>query len=130
MGLGKTLARLALPLLILGKVGCSDYSLYEEKIDDELIRFKRNLIGITLIVTKNDGTEIRYHDTYEDLKLDSIDITKDGRTHSYNINSKVWKQILLDGQKQYENYLDKIQKQDSEYISGNLPAESNSASGE
>jgi len=97
--------------LALGVTTCSNHNSYHynSKIGEEEVRFYEESLGLVnvLEVTRADGTVIKYFDVDDDLKLDSIYITKDGDTIKY-INNVIGQKVLEEGQSQFDEYLAKI----------------------
>lgn len=86
-----------------GKIG-EDYVIFESKvsgwgfIDDNV-----------MTIRKPDGRVIECMDCDdEDLKLDYVKITKDGKTIKYTGNDEIGKPVLEEAQKLYDNYLSNI----------------------
>lgn len=105
---------LSLPL-IFGS--CSkDHSQYKYKgkIGEDQVTFKEIRLLIVsdnniLTSTKPDGREIKYMDMWgEDLKLEYVEITRNGQTTKYTADDEVGKPVLEEAQKQFDYYLQKI----------------------
>lgn len=120
MSANKTLRNIVLAsALALNATGCSvDYSQYryDGKIGEDKVKFTedRNLIfkfrnGNTLNVTKPDGRVITYIDWLgNDLKLEYVEIKKNGITTQYASGDEVGKIVLEKAQKQFDNYMQQI----------------------
>ena len=118
MKTNKTLRNIVLALA-LGSTSCrvnhSQYR-YDGKIGEDKVKFTedRDLIfklrnGNVLSVTKPDGRAITYMDYQgNDLKLEYIEITKNGQETRYTPNNEVGKPILEKAQKQFDDYLQEI----------------------
>ncbi|MBU1203686.1 MAG: hypothetical protein KKG60_01310 [Nanoarchaeota archaeon] len=115
----KTLTSMVLVgVLALGISGCrKDHSQYkyDGKIgEDQVIFREKSYLGISsddniLRVIKPDGRIIEYKDRLrDDLKLESVEITKDGQTTTYYLDDEIGKPILKEAQKQFDNYLQQI----------------------
>jgi hypothetical protein len=103
-----------LKAIILGtslvSVSCGFEHLYDYngKIGNESIRtFNSGFTIFDLYVTKEDGRKIDYHDWIMNKKLDSVTITKNEKSITYE-NDEIGKEALKVAQKQYEYYLEKI----------------------
>lgn len=110
----KGLALIALGALTIYNTGCSvDHSEYKfsGKIGEDYVEFKEEGYSIfpdnnILTEVKPDGRIIRYVDKWwENLKLDYIDITKNGKKESYTTDDKV---VLKDAQKKFDNRMKQI----------------------
>ena len=118
MGIKKTLASIALlGVMAFGTTGCNDYSQYKYngKIGEEQVTFihKNYLIGNynTLTVKKSDGRVINYKDLWSnDLNLEDVSITANGKTIDYARRNKVEKVVLEVAQKKFDKYLQKIKE--------------------
>lgn len=95
--------------------GCTSYEEYhfDGKINGEDVVFWEDDFFLTshLTIKKIDGTKIKYNDDRKDLKLDSIKITlPDGKITHYWASSEnpIVKEIIKEGQKQFDAYLAKI----------------------
>lgn len=95
--------------------GCTPYQEYhfDGKINGEDVYFvEDSFFNINyLTITKIDGTKIKYTDDGKDLNLDSIRITlHDGKITHYWASSEnpIVKEIIKEGQKQFDAYLAKI----------------------
>jgi hypothetical protein len=111
MSLGKNLAKLAIPLILL--TGCST-TIYEGRIGKEGIRFM-NKFGVRgysnlLEITKNSQRGlmsqdlIQYFDWDEDGKIDEICISQGFGNVSYLKRNGETKKIFEIGQKEYDKY--------------------------
>ena len=97
---------------VLGFVGCSTRLKYDGKIGEDLVLFTERT-GVfprhILTVTETDGRVIEYKDEINsDFKLESIKITKDEKTVTYDIYDEVGKPILKQAQKKFDFYLENI----------------------
>ncbi len=120
MEIKKTLTSIVLAgALALGTAGCSkDHSQYkyEGKIGEEQVTFTEKayfLLGgdNILTVTKPDGRVINYVDDFkDDLKLEYVEITKNGQTTKYTADDEVGKPILEKAQKQFDTYMQQIKE--------------------
>ena len=97
--------------LALGVSGCLNHDTYHYngKIGEEQVRFYEEEMGNDNIleVTRADGTFVKYSDINDDLKLDYIDIMKDGETTRYRPDV-VGQKVVEEGQSQFDGYLAKI----------------------
>ncbi len=87
-----------------GKIGKDSVS-FEGSVDV----FRSSIYQNNLTVTKPDGTVIKYRDFIgDDLKLEEVDITKNGKTTEYFSSDKFQKPIVDSAQVQFNDYLKKI----------------------
>jgi len=97
--------------LALGVSGCSSHSSYHYngKIGEEQVRFYEEDFGNDnlLEVTRADGTFVKYFDINNDLKLDYIEIMKDGNITRYKADV-IGQEVIEEGQSQFDGYLAKI----------------------
>lgn len=119
MTIKNTLTKIVLAPILAGAItlfgGCSSYPEYhfEGKIGDEEVKFYEGRISSMnyLRVKKKNGIEIEYKGrTYNDLKLEYVNITKNGKTTAYWINDETGKPILEEAQKQFDSYLSQIKE--------------------
>ena len=107
--------------LVLGTVGCikdNDHSqyLYDGKIGKDYVKFSERFsegkddMNI-LTVTKQNGKIITYMDQYRDnLIIEKVKITQDGKTKKYTMENEVGKPIMIKAQKQFNDYCHKLKK--------------------
>ncbi|MBN2459632.1 hypothetical protein JXB28_05080 [Candidatus Woesearchaeota archaeon] len=112
MTIKRTLGTIVLAsALALGVSGCTDGSRYHYngKIGEEKVSFyEADMLNDNILeVTRVDGTIVRYSDIDDDLKLDYVDITKDGETTRYRRNV-IGRKVVEEGQLQFNGYLTKI----------------------
>lgn len=118
MGIKKTLASIALlGVMAFGTTGCNDYSQYKYngKIGEEQVTFihKAGFLddNNTLTVKKPDGRVINYKDLWNnDLNLEDVSVTANGKTTDYTGRNKVEKVVLGVAQKKFDKYLQKIKE--------------------
>ena len=118
----KGLAKIALlGTLALASAGCSTQNSkynFNGKIGNDLVSFENGLNLLrshvfqnNLIVTKPEGTVIKYTDfTGDDLKLDEVEITKNGVTRTYSPTNDIDKPVVDSAQVQFNDYLKKIRE--------------------
>jgi predicted component of type VI protein secretion system len=101
--------------LALGTTGCKDYSSYKYNglIGQDSVKFEISYQDIvntnTMTVKKPSGIIVSYIDKYhDDLKLEYVEITKDGIKKGYSSHDAIGKPIVAEGQKQFDNYLPQI----------------------
>jgi len=99
----------------LALTGCSRYKQfhYNGLIGEEKVHFwERDNIFETsnyLEVEKKDGRKILYKDMCkDDLKIESVDITKEGIKETYWLSKPIGDPIVKKAQKQFDDYLQKI----------------------
>lgn len=123
MAIRKTLTSIVLAgvALALGLNGCSKHddnsfksNFYNDKIGEEQVSFYSEYGRIfysVLEVTRSDSTVIKYFDLNYDLKLEYIDIKKDGQTIRYGPDLTGQK-VIEQAQSQFDEYLAKIYELD------------------
>jgi len=104
--------------LALGVTGCKYSShnqyTYDGMIGQDSVKFEIKEYPIssntnTITVKKPNGVIVSYIDVYnDDLKLEYLKITKNGKTTSYSSDDAVGKPVVAEGQKQFDNYLTQI----------------------
>jgi hypothetical protein len=113
----KTLSKL-LCIGALALTGCganqSQYN-YDGYLDEDRVEFKQNKYDLfmspdnILTITKKDGKIIRYQDMVgNNLKIETVVITKDDQRRMYEKRNADGKQVVIEGQKQFDAYLKKI----------------------
>ncbi len=120
MSVRKTLTSIVLVgALALGTAGCRKHHsqyIYEGKIGEDKVSFTEKRCFMSdddniLMVSKPDGRVIKYVDRLgDDLKLEYVEITKNGQTTEYTPNDEVGKPILEEAQKQFANYIKQIKE--------------------
>lgn len=106
---------LALSTVACGRIDHSQYK-YDGKIGEDQVRFTEiyQLFAEDdniLTVTKSDGRKITYIDSLkEDLKLEGVIIIKNGQITTYTADDEVGKPVLEEAQKQFDAYMQKIEK--------------------
>ena len=122
MTIRKTLTSIVLAgALALSTAGCSnrvDHSQYkyDGKIGEDQVTFTEKSYGFSvddniLTVTKSDGRVIKYVDSKgEDLKLEYVEISKNGQTTKYTADDEIGKPILGEAQKQFDAYIQQIKE--------------------
>ena len=106
-------------ILGIGLAGCKNSEYYfDGVIDGEKVKFyeKGPLQSREVLeIIKKDGTEILYSNMYlNSINPSKIIITKNNREKiEYNNNKtdEVGRTVLIEGKKQYKNYLEKILKE-------------------
>ena len=114
MTIKKALTSIVLTGLALGGTGCVNYGEYhfDGKIGKEEVKFYEvGLNSNVLTITKPDGRVIKYFDnSRNDLKLESVRIRHGGSYfgRTYSRYDEVGKTVLEKAQKQFDDYLHKI----------------------
>lgn len=111
----KKLTSMVCGALALGNIGCSSIYEYSGKIgkDKALFKFSIDIPSgrNKLIIIKPDGRGIEYIDSSgNDLKLESVEIIKNGITKKYFIDNEVGKPVVEKAQEQFDAYLKKIKE--------------------
>lgn len=103
---------MTLPFVMSGCGSKYDEFCYDEKIGEEEVKFIHYSIPFhhnQLNVARTDGTKIEYVDKKDnDLKLEYIIVEKNGEWTKYPKNSAFGKEVVEEGQKQFDDYLAKI----------------------
>ena len=97
---------------VLATSACDKHSNYhfDGMIGDEHVIFLEEGVSNQnrLIITRTDGTIVKYLDSNSDLEIECVLITRSGKVSYYYDNNEFYKDFFAVGQSQFKAYLEKI----------------------
>ncbi|NCN51826.1 hypothetical protein GW931_02340 [archaeon] len=86
---------------------------FNKNIDGEEVNFNSDGMNNKNILTvkKRDGKIIKYIDNLgDDLRVDYVEITKDGKTNTYSWKNAIGEAVIWEAQKEFDKYLEKVKR--------------------